>query len=64
MHLLLMQEREEIMRTHQDIAATINLLGDNLQKYRRERRTQAKAIVSDVYSAPRVTALIPAWPST
>ena len=55
--LLLMQDRDEAERTQKDIIATIDLIGGCRQKFRRERRARMKAIVSEIYSAPRVTAL-------
>ena len=37
--------------------STINMLGGSVRSYRRERSQQARAIVSEIYSGPRVTAL-------
>ena len=53
MHFFLMQDREEAVRTHKDI-----VLGGSFSKYRRERRTQARAILSEIYLAPRVTEMV------
>ena len=57
LHLFLMQDRDEAEQTQKDIIATIDLIGGCRQKFRRERRARIKAIVSEIYSAPRVTAL-------
>ena len=57
MHLFLIEDRDEAVRVHGEIAATINLIGGSLVKYRRERKAQIRTILSEVYSAPRVTAM-------
>ena len=49
-------DREQIQQANEDILAIVKSLGGNQGKYRRERRRAIKAIVSDIYSPPRVTA--------
>ena len=48
----------EIEEANTDILSVIRALGGNETKYKRERRSAMRAIVSEVYSAPRVTAAI------
>ena len=50
-------DHEEVKRTHRDIANTILLMGGDSRNYRREREKQTRAIVSEIWSAPRVTAM-------
>ena len=50
-------DRAEMRETHENIANTILLIGGDRSAYRRERRQQARAIVSEIYSAPRVTSM-------
>ena len=46
-----------MIRAREDIAQTINMIGGDVRKYRRERRAQAQAIVSEIDSAPRMTVM-------
>ena len=48
--------RDVVKKDEADIIATIRATGGCAQSYRRERRRAIKAMVSDVYSPPRVTA--------
>ena len=49
--------REEARRNHEDMIALITSLGHQGAKYRREATKRIRAIMAEVYSAPRVTAL-------
>ena len=44
------------MSTDQEIMKLIDSLGGDAERYRRHRRKQLKALVSELYSPPRVTA--------
>ena len=57
MHLFSLIDRDDMIRTHEDIAKTIHMIGGDMRKYRRERHTQAQVIVSEIYSAPRMTVM-------
>ena len=57
LNAFLVTDRDEAVRTHIDIIDTINLMSGDIRKYQRERRSQTRAIVSEIYSAPRVTAM-------
>ena len=60
LHIFSMYDREEMTTTHEDIAATFDLIGGSVRKYRRERRTQAREIVSElceIHSGSRVTGM-------
>jgi hypothetical protein len=49
---------------HDDVAIfMVEALGGNGRAYARERRTAANRIVAEMYSPPRVTAMIKAMPS-
>ena len=48
-------DRQEMRQTHEEIESLIMLMGGNSKAYRRERRQQSRAIVAEIYSAPRVT---------
>ena len=52
-----MEDGEEAAQTQKEIAAVINLIGGSRRKFRRERQTQTRAIISEIYVAPRVTAM-------
>ena len=54
--MLQRDEREEIIETDQSILSIIKSLGGSQAKYRRERKRAVRAMVSEVYSPPRVTA--------
>ena len=44
------------MSLEQDIIGVVRALGGCANRYRRERRKAMKAVVSEIYSPPRVTA--------
>ena len=50
-------DRAQLAETHREIESAILLIGGDTKKYRRERQTRTRAIVSEIYSAPRVTAM-------
>ena len=54
--------RDEVKKDEADIIATIRAMGGCAQSYRRERRRAVKAMVSEVYSPPRVTAACKLFP--
>ena len=54
--ILQRDEKHEVMRNDQEIMAIIKSLGGDRGWYRRERTRALKAIVSEVYLPPRVTA--------
>ena len=49
-------EKLEIEETNREIMAVLNSLGADTAKYRRERSETSRAVVSDIYSPPMVTA--------
>ena len=49
-------EKIEIEETNREIMAVLNSLGADTAKYRRERSKSIRAVVSEIYSPPRVTA--------
>ena len=49
-------EKIEIEETNREIMAVLNSLGADTTKYRRERPTSIRAVLSEIYSPPRVTA--------
>ena len=48
--------KDEVKKDEADTIATIRATGGCIQSYRRERRRAVKAMVSEVYSPPRITA--------
>jgi hypothetical protein len=48
--------QEEIKQCERDIIGVVRALGGNASRYRRERRAAVRAVVSEIYSPPRVTA--------
>ena len=46
----------QVKEHNDDILSVICALGGNTGKYQRERRSAIKAVVSEIYSPPRVTA--------
>ena len=48
--------QEDIKTIDQEVMELVDLLGGNAKKYRRQRRKQLKAMVSEFYSPPRVAA--------
>ena len=48
LHLFDLADRNEMRRTHEEIMATIDMLGGSVKSYRRERRARARAIVSEI----------------
>ena len=51
------QDRQRAAENHRDMISLLTALGQSGAKYRREATRRLKAIVSEVYSAPRVTAM-------
>ena len=49
-------EKLEIEETNRDIMALLKSLGADTAKYRRQRSKSIRALVSEIYSPPRVTA--------
>ena len=56
MAVLRREEKEAVEEANRDILAVFKSLGGSGQKYKRERKKALKAVVSEVYSPPRVTA--------
>ena len=50
------EEKQAIEAANRDILAVIKSIGGSVGKYRRERQRALRAVVSEVYSPPRVTA--------
>ena len=50
-------DRDEAICTHNEILMAIHTMGGGTARYKRERRSKTRAIVSEIYSAPRVTAM-------
>ena len=46
----------QVKEHNDEILNVIRALGGNTGKYQRERRSAIKAVVSEIYSPPRVTA--------
>ena len=53
--LLAQEEKEEVKKDNDEILSIIKELGGNARGYARERRTAVNRIISEVYSAPRIT---------
>ena len=51
------EHHEEARRSHNAMMCLISSLGRSPRKYRREATQRMRAIVAEVYSSPRVTAL-------
>ena len=56
MAVLQRDEKVEVREANDEILSIIKTLGGDQNKYRRERQRAVRAIVSEVYSPPRVTA--------
>ena len=56
MRAMSQSEKDELVEDNREILAVIASLGGSKGKYRRERMRGLKAIVSEIYSPPRVTA--------
>ena len=56
MNSMTRSDKEEIQTVNREIMSVIRSLGGSQQRYRRERSRAVKAIVSEIYSPPRVTA--------
>ena len=54
--VLMRDARDEVSEANREIMSIVKSLGGNTGKYRRERQRALKAVVSEVYSPPRVTA--------
>ena len=54
--------KEEVLAANQEIMSVIRTLGGDSQKYKRERSRAMRAVLSKVYSPPRVTAAIKLLP--
>ena len=50
------EEKDEICEANAEILVIVKSLGGSQGRYRRERRKAIKAVVSEIYSPPRVTA--------
>ena len=55
--LLRREEKNEIAEANREILEVVRSLGGDKGKYRRERQRALKAVVSEIYSPPRVTAV-------
>ena len=55
-------DREEVLEANSEIMSVVRSLGGNDRKFRRERSRAIKAVVSEVYSPPRVTASVKLLP--
>ena len=53
---MLRDEKREVVEANHEIMAIVKSLGGSQGRYRRERSRALKAIVSEIYSPPRVTA--------
>ena len=56
MAVMLREERREIKEANEEILSVVKSLGGDGSKYRRDRQRALKAVVSEIYSPPRVTA--------
>ena len=54
--------REEVRRANHDILSVVRAMGGDSRKYKRDRAKAVRAVVSEVYSPPRVTAAIKLLP--
>ena len=54
--------KKEIDESNQEILAVIRSMGGNSKRYQRDRQKAMKAIVSEIYSPPRVTAAVKLLP--
>ena len=52
----------EIEEDEKDILALVRAMGGDQRRYKRERRSGLRAVISEVYSAPRITAAIKQLP--
>ena len=55
MAVLRRHKKLEIEETNREIMAVLNSLGATTARYRRERMKSIRAVVSEIYSPPRVT---------
>ena len=62
MKVLTRDEREEVRRANSEIMSVVRSLGGNDRRFRRERSRAIKAVVSEIYSPPRVTASVKLLP--
>ena len=56
MNVLRRDEREEVAEANREIMNIVKSLGGNSGRCRRERAKALRAVVSEIYSPPRVTA--------
>ena len=56
-------QSDEIRRAYTEIMNIVRSLGGNTSKYRRERSKALRAVVSEIYSPPRVSAVAKMCPS-
>ena len=56
--------KQSIARDNEEILKLIRDLGGSVHAYKRERKQALKAIVSEIYSAPRITKMIKMMPSS
>ena len=61
--IFIVEARDEARQHHAEAASIIALLGGDGRKYIRERARAARAIVSELYSPPRVSAMAGKMPS-
>jgi hypothetical protein len=54
--------KEEVRKMNSEIMSVVRALGGDSQKYKRDRAKAIRAVVSEVYSPPRVTAAIKLLP--
>ena len=54
--------RSEVEESNNEILSVVRSLAGNVSSYKRERNRALKAVVSEVYSAPRVTAAVKLLP--
>ena len=55
MAVLRREEKEAVEESEREIMAVFKSLGGNGPKYKRERQRALRAVVSEIYSPPRVT---------
>ena len=55
MDVLTRDAKQQVRECEVETMSVVNALGGNSAKFRRARRRQIKAVVSEVYSPPRVT---------
>ena len=58
MSVLTRDAKKQIKETNNEILSVIRALGGDGNRYKRERQKSIKAVISEVYSPPRVTAAI------